>query len=385
MSLLDFKFKNTDFNNKKIQDLSDNPSSDGLSAAELKAYFDQIPMMMIALGKINDLIDELSGQDGASDIGATAIQGITGITVQTILESIAAISSGLVTNIDDLVKSVTYNSTTGNFTITKFNGTTNVIETEIEKIVTNFEYDSDTKELILTYPDGIATRIPLSDLIAEYDFVNTGTVKFTVTNHKVSASVDSTYMSQISQAVTDAEAAATNAGLSATAAAGSASQANSAKSAAASSASSASSSASSASSSAQTATTKASAASSSASSAAANSLESEGYATGTQNGIPVGPTSPYYHNNSKYFSEQAAGGGDMKKSDYDADSAVKNAGGIKAFVEGKGYITSSAITGKEDKSNKVTSISASSTNDQYPSAKCVFDIVGNIEALLAEV
>lgn len=37
----------------------------------------------------------------------------------------------------------------------------------------------------------------------------------------------------------------------------------------------------------------------------------------------------------------------------------------------------------ETVANKVTSISASSTNSQYPSAKCVYDLVGNIEILLA--
>ena len=47
-----------------------------------------------------------------------------------------------------------------------------------------------------------------------------------------------------------------------------------------------------------------------------------------------------------------------------------------------GYITSSALTGYEQTSNKVTSISSSSTNTQYPSAKCVYDIVGNIETAL---
>ena len=35
------------------------------------------------------------------------------------------------------------------------------------------------------------------------------------------------------------------------------------------------------------------------------------------------------------------------------------------------------ISGKEDKSNKVTSISSSSTDTQYPSAKCVYDNVNN--------
>lgn len=38
-----------------------------------------------------------------------------------------------------------------------------------------------------------------------------------------------------------------------------------------------------------------------------------------------------------------------------------------------GYITSSALSGYEQTSNKVTSISSSSTDTQYPSAKCVYD------------
>lgn len=40
---------------------------------------------------------------------------------------------------------------------------------------------------------------------------------------------------------------------------------------------------------------------------------------------------------------------------------------------------------KESTSNKVTSISASSTDAQYPSAKCMYDIVGDIETLLAAI
>ena len=37
----------------------------------------------------------------------------------------------------------------------------------------------------------------------------------------------------------------------------------------------------------------------------------------------------------------------------------------------------------EKTSNKVTSLSASSTDTQYPSAKCVYDMIGNVETLLA--
>ena len=40
---------------------------------------------------------------------------------------------------------------------------------------------------------------------------------------------------------------------------------------------------------------------------------------------------------------------------------------------------------KQDKSNLVTSISAQSTDTQYPSAKCVYDIVGDIESLLSTI
>ncbi len=43
------------------------------------------------------------------------------------------------------------------------------------------------------------------------------------------------------------------------------------------------------------------------------------------------------------------------------------------------------VSGKEDKSNKVTSLSSSSTDTQYPSAKCVFDLVGDIEIILASI
>jgi len=48
-----------------------------------------------------------------------------------------------------------------------------------------------------------------------------------------------------------------------------------------------------------------------------------------------------------------------------------------------------SLAGKEDVSNKVNSLSAQSTDQQYPSAKAVFDFVmdklGDIETLLAAI
>ena len=54
-----------------------------------------------------------------------------------------------------------------------------------------------------------------------------------------------------------------------------------------------------------------------------------------------------------------------------------------------GFITSNAISGKEDSTNKVTSLSSSSTDVEYPSAKAVADyvsgIVGDINTILDEI
>ena len=50
------------------------------------------------------------------------------------------------------------------------------------------------------------------------------------------------------------------------------------------------------------------------------------------------------------------------------------------------YLTSHQdISGKENTSNKVTSLSSSSTDTEYPSAKCVYDLVGDIETILTSI
>lgn len=55
------------------------------------------------------------------------------------------------------------------------------------------------------------------------------------------------------------------------------------------------------------------------------------------------------------------------------DQMLQNIGGGGTPVDTSNF---------EVKTNKVTSIDAQSTNDQYPSAACVYTIVGNIEATL---
>ena len=46
---------------------------------------------------------------------------------------------------------------------------------------------------------------------------------------------------------------------------------------------------------------------------------------------------------------------------------------------------SDLVSGLEDTANKVTSLSDSSTDTQYPSAKCVYDIVGDISSALDSI
>ena len=82
---------------------------------------------------------------------------------------------------------------------------------------------------------------------------------------------------------------------------------------------------------------------------------------------------------------QGGGGGDvtiieLTQAQYDA---------LTAYTEDAIYVITDApvydITNYELLSNKVTSISSASTDTQYPSAKCVYDLVGDIESLLASI
>lgn len=52
------------------------------------------------------------------------------------------------------------------------------------------------------------------------------------------------------------------------------------------------------------------------------------------------------------------------------------------IVNSQGNWEKRELTEKEDTSNKVTSISSSSTDTQYPSAKCMYTLIGDIESVL---
>ena len=64
---------------------------------------------------------------------------------------------------------------------------------------------------------------------------------------------------------------------------------------------------------------------------------------------------------------------DWNQTDSTADDYIKNKPTIPD------------VSNMEVTTHKVTSLSASSTDTEYPSAKCVFDLVGDIETLLAAI
>lgn len=59
--------------------------------------------------------------------------------------------------------------------------------------------------------------------------------------------------------------------------------------------------------------------------------------------------------------------------------------GTNIKTVGNESLLGSGDVAAEMTANKVTSVSAQSTDTEYPTAKCVYDIVGNVETLLAAI
>lgn len=79
---------------------------------------------------------------------------------------------------------------TGIVTLTKYDGTKISINTALNQLAVNFDYDAVNQQLIITQTDGTQKIVDMSALITEYEFLDTDTVSFFVDeNGKVSAKV----------------------------------------------------------------------------------------------------------------------------------------------------------------------------------------------------
>ena len=66
----------------------------------------------------------------------------------------------------------------------------------------------------------------------------------------------------------------------------------------------------------------------------------------------------------------------------DGNILIGGGSGFSWIQDENGDSVQDTLNGKEASSNKVTTLSSSSTDTQYPSAKCVYDIIGDIETLI---
>ena len=172
------------------------------TATQNKQVFDRL-IREVFKADFNNLIDALTATGGAGEIGAT-VPELSGATVQAVLLAMKALVDTKTSytytdtllgyksdkSVTDLhIKTVTLAPTTGVFTFTREDGTSFTIDTLLEKIAVNFSYDAETEELVLTLADGSTQRISLAALISTFDFIDSGTIAWTVSNQTVTANI----------------------------------------------------------------------------------------------------------------------------------------------------------------------------------------------------
>lgn len=85
-----------------------------------------------------------------------------------------------VTEANKMVADVTFDETTGIFTVKRQDGSETTLDTKLEKIVMNWRYDKETQQLILELEDGSEIPVDLSELITQHEFVDGETVIWSI-------------------------------------------------------------------------------------------------------------------------------------------------------------------------------------------------------------
>lgn len=93
------------------------------------------------------------------------------------------------TKANELVKEILWDESNGTLTVVKMNGSKAVIDTKLEKMAVNFKYDPQTQQLVITLDDGTVQNVDLSSLITEYEFLDSDTIAFEITDGKVKSIV----------------------------------------------------------------------------------------------------------------------------------------------------------------------------------------------------
>ena len=90
---------------------------------------------------------------------------------------------------NELVKEILWDESNGTLTVVKMNGSKAVIDTKLEKLAVNFKYNPQAQQLVITLDDGTTQNVDLSTLITEYEFLDSDTIAFEITDGKVKAIV----------------------------------------------------------------------------------------------------------------------------------------------------------------------------------------------------
>lgn len=93
------------------------------------------------------------------------------------------------TKANELVEEILWDESNGTLTVVKMNGSRAVIDTKLEKLAVNFTYNPQTQQLVITLDDGTVQNVDLSALITQYEFLDSDTIAFEVTDGKVKAIV----------------------------------------------------------------------------------------------------------------------------------------------------------------------------------------------------
>lgn len=94
------------------------------------------------------------------------------------------------TEAQGLFKDVELDPKTGIITFTTYSGAKKTIDTLLEKIAINFDFDEETQKIIINLEDGTTKEVDLKSFITEYEFLDSETIAFTVdTAGKVTAIV----------------------------------------------------------------------------------------------------------------------------------------------------------------------------------------------------
>ena len=93
------------------------------------------------------------------------------------------------TKANELVEEILWDESNGTLTVVKMNGSSAVIDTKLEKLAVNFTYNPQTQQLVITLDDGTTQNVDLSALITEYEFLDSDTIAFEITDGKIKAIV----------------------------------------------------------------------------------------------------------------------------------------------------------------------------------------------------